>query len=69
VKCPLCLDVFGRDALETGALTLEHPIPRKTGGRLRTLSCKRCNNKHGSRLDSHSLMLRGGPTLAQATTP
>jgi hypothetical protein len=53
VKCPLCLNVFGRDSLENRAVTLEHPIPRGVGGRFCTLSCQLCNNKHGSRLDSH----------------
>ena len=35
-------------------LSREHVIPSGLGGRMETLTCeRRCNNTHGSRLDSH----------------
>lgn len=51
--CPLCLCRFTRDAIESKALTEEHVISRKLGGRLITLTCKGCNSEGGSGLDSN----------------
>ena len=53
VACPLCFTRFARTAIDTKELTVEHIIPGKIGGRLTTLSCQKCNNHHGSALDSH----------------
>jgi hypothetical protein len=53
MKCPICLRGLDRTALETRELTVEHIIPRTLGGRLTTLTCRRCNGTQGSRLDSH----------------
>lgn len=39
--------------METRELTVEHIVPRALGGRLTTLTCRRCNNTQGSRLDRH----------------
>jgi len=39
--------------LISGDLTEEHIIPGAVGGRKKTLSCKYCNNTHGSQMDSH----------------
>lgn len=46
--CPLCW-------CETayGGLTVEHITPVSVGGNRTSLACQRCNNTHGSRLDSH----------------
>lgn len=53
VKCPICLATFGRQDLLAGRLTEEHPISRKVGGRMVTITCKVCNSTQGSRLDKH----------------
>jgi hypothetical protein len=53
VRCPLCLIGLDRTAVETRELTVEHIVPRALGGRLTTLTCRRCNNTQGSRLDRH----------------
>ena len=53
VKCPICLRDLDRTAVETRELTVEHIIPRALGGRSTTLTCRRCNNAQGSRLDRH----------------
>jgi HNH endonuclease len=55
VLCPLCLTAFGEDAIDLAEpeLTEEHVIPSELGGRLLTLTCKRCNNLHGAEIDSH----------------
>ena len=34
-------------------MTLEHIIPGALGGTQTTLTCKRCNNRHGTDLDAH----------------
>jgi hypothetical protein len=51
--CPLCLQPFGRNAIDLGELTIEHIIPAELGGKLVTLTCKKCNSKSGHRLDAH----------------
>ena len=48
VICPLCW----QDA-DYASLSLEHIVPRKVGGKREILTCTRCNNEHGSALDSH----------------
>ena len=55
ILCPLCLQAFRRGDLE-GAdppLTTEHIIPESLGGTRTTLTCKPCNNSHGSTIDAH----------------
>lgn len=52
VACPLCLTEYGLPNIAN--LSGEHIVPRKLGGRSETLTCRlKCNNTHGSRLDSH----------------
>ena len=53
VRCPICLVVFGVDALKEEKLSLEHPISRKVGGRMVTITCRSCNNEQGSKFDKH----------------
>ena len=51
VACPLCLTEYGLANISD--LTREHVVPSKLGGRSETLTCWKCNNTQGSRLDSH----------------
>jgi len=52
IACPLCLTEFS--LANIADLSREHVIPSSLGGRMETLTCeRRCNNTHGSRLDSH----------------
>ncbi len=52
--CPICFDGYNHDALTSGELTSDHIIPSTIGGRVRTLTCKSCNNKRGgSDVESH----------------
>lgn len=53
--CPLCLQVFPKDALHSELLTEDHIFPRAVGGgyNLTTIVCKRCNNKSGTELEKH----------------
>jgi hypothetical protein len=55
VLCPLCLAAFGEGVIDLAEpeLTEEHVIPSELGGRLLTLTCKRCNNLHGAEIDAH----------------
>jgi len=53
--CPLCYEIFPRDALTEGDnLSLEHVPPKAVGGKNIgcTLTCKQCNNEAGRVLDS-----------------
>lgn len=55
--CPLCLRAFGRDSLPSsdsnGHISIEHIIPGSIGGNVTTLTCRECNNQHGTDLDAH----------------
>jgi hypothetical protein len=50
--CPLCEGSFGREALDSRELTLEHVPPESVGGRLLTLTCRPCNSVAGHTIDS-----------------
>lgn len=52
--CPLCLNFFTHEALTIpDMLTLEHVPPHSVSGKIKCLTCKTCNTKAGSELDSH----------------
>lgn len=54
-RCPLCLELF-QPIEGTSLRTLlapDHIVPEALGGRLTTLSCRRCNNTAGSALERH----------------
>lgn len=54
--CPICFKFFTREALSKSYddhLTLEDVPPISLGGKVRTLTCKVCNNWAGSQLESH----------------
>ena len=50
--CPICLKLFTVDALGDGRLSSEHVPPESVGGRELVLTCKRCNNSAGAKLDA-----------------
>ena len=50
VVCPLCLRHFSLNQIKE--LSVEHIVPSALGGTIKTLTCRECNNLHGSRLDS-----------------
>jgi hypothetical protein len=49
--CPLCLRGF--DLAHMDLLSIEDVPPRSVGGRPLLLTCKQCNNRHGTELDAH----------------
>lgn len=53
VLCPLCLQPFTKDAIQSRLLTLEHIIPSSLGGKMVTLTCSSCNSQSGTKLDAH----------------
>lgn len=55
VACPLCLTEYA--LANVADLTREHIIPSKLGGRSETLTCRKCNNTHGSNFDRHLIGL------------
>src|SRR5262245_1531863 len=46
--CPLCWQ-----ETSLADLSLEHIVPGAIGGTCKTLTCRRCNNDQGAKLDSH----------------
>jgi hypothetical protein len=46
--CPLCWKETRLDDL-----SIEHVVPSSIGGMATVLTCRRCNNDHGSSLDAH----------------
>lgn len=50
--CPLCFDGFTVEELENKNITIEHVPPSSLGGKSVTLTCKSCNNAHGSSLEA-----------------
>lgn len=50
--CPLCLQTFGRDAIQARTLSVEHVPPRSIGSSIATLTCRQCNNTVGNRLQN-----------------
>lgn len=56
--CPLCFDVFFKENLANSSenfLTLEDIPPIKLGGKVRALTCKKCNSSAGHTLDNNLL--------------
>ncbi len=53
--CPICQRAFDCTALEgkDPEISLAHIIPESLGGRLTTITCKKCNNNVGSKYDVH----------------
>src|SRR5437868_1137324 len=51
--CPLCLKAFPHSEPLGEVVSEEHVVPGALGGRITTLTCKRCNNEMGSKLESH----------------
>lgn len=54
--CPLCRKLFSEESLDpmiANPLTIEHIPPESVGGKEVVLTCKKCNNDHGSKFDSH----------------
>lgn len=50
--CPLCYRLWEREAISAESITLEHVPPKSLGGKVRTITCKDCNNWAGTKLDS-----------------
>lgn len=54
--CPLCKMGFSKDDIKSANgvsnLTIEHIPPQSVGAKEIVLTCKSCNNEHGSKLDS-----------------
>lgn len=49
--CPLCLRGF--DTPDRSVLSLEDVPPKSVGGKSLLLTCRQCNNTHGTELDAH----------------
>lgn len=50
--CPICLSQFKIDSLKGENITIEHLPPKSIKGKLKILTCKKCNQNLGSKLDS-----------------
>jgi hypothetical protein len=67
VACPLCLTEYCLANITD--LTREHIVPSKLGGRSETLTCRKCNNSQGSRLDSHLIKAMKAMDAVEGTEP
>lgn len=56
--CPLCRELFTKLDLDNNEITEAHIIPKSVGGRLSTITCKKCNNDLGTRYDRHIKLLK-----------
>ena len=59
IPCPLCLTPMSLEWIDLPEprVTKEHIIPDELGGTTTTLTCKDCNNNHGTQLDSHLIQM------------
>ena len=56
VICPLCMRLFNSQTLDQNhinPLTLEDVPPKSFGGKAKILTCKKCNNTSGHKLDAN----------------
>jgi len=51
--CPICLKEFGPLDEGENHLTLEHVPPETLGGKANILTCSKCNNEAGYKIDAH----------------
>src|SRR5882724_8834404 len=51
--CPVCLSEFSSVNMDDNPLTLEDAPPKSLGGTANVLTCKRCNNTAGHKIDFH----------------
>lgn len=51
--CPMCLAEFPSPNEGDNPLTLEDAPPKSLGGKAHVLTCKKCNNTAGSKIDFH----------------
>ncbi len=57
VICPQCFKIISREEVNNpnGQFSLEHVPSESLGGKIRTFTCRDCNNWSGSNLESHLL--------------
>ena len=51
--CPICSEIFTKSDLISNRLTEEHVPPKFKGGKVLLLTCAKCNNSAGSKLEAH----------------
>jgi hypothetical protein len=51
--CPICLREFTSGEEKDNPLTLEHVPLESLGGKANILTCAKCNNESGSKIDAH----------------
>lgn len=51
--CPICFTAIRPSVPLREVVAEEHAIPQKLGGRVTTLTCRRCNNEGGTTLEAH----------------
>src|SRR5437870_2406160 len=53
--CPLCHRTIASSPKLSDVVSEVHVIPEALGGRIITLTCRKCNNEGGKDLDSHMI--------------
>jgi hypothetical protein len=66
--CPLCRELSSLEAVASKELTAEHVPPGALGGRELVLTCRECNNDHGSDLDARARELETMVAIMRGTS-
>lgn len=51
--CPICMRSFYKEDINNGAISIEHIPPQAIGSSIKTITCTKCNNDIGAKLQSH----------------
>ncbi len=51
--CPICMRPFYRESINNKAISIEHIPPQAIGSSMKTITCTKCNNDIGAKLQPH----------------
>ncbi len=51
--CPICMRPFYSESINNKAISIEHIPPQAIGSSIKTITCTKCNNDIGAKLQSH----------------
>lgn len=51
--CPICMRSFYKEDINNGAISIEHIPPEAIGSSIKTITCTKCNNDIGTKLQAH----------------
>ena len=51
--CPICMRPFHKEDINNKAISIEHIPPKAIGSSIKTMTCTKCNNDVGTKLQAH----------------